>query len=352
MTDFNAVAENWNDNFTDATSGNLDKGKGFYIRAEENSLIEFTGEVQHADLTIDGEIDKWNFAGNPYTSAIRINSAHENETDFLSVNTDKLDPAYGAIYMWNEPDETNGFIANYTVISNASAPTDIQQGQAFFVKFASEASTIDFTTEMQIHNPLLQQKPMDQENHLVRLSAASGEADFSTLFSFQDGMTNGMDATYDAGLFTGNANLLLYSLQMEDNAFPLAIQALPVTRYSEITIPLGVDFKTGGEVVFTADLMNMPNSSKVILEDTQNESSTDLAQENYTVSLESDFNSEERFKLRITFVLTGSKINYNNSNLKVHVNSYKNLIIEGKTSSYSTMKLFDLQGRINLLISV
>ena len=204
----------------------------------------------------------------------------------------------------------------------------------------------DFTTEMQIHNPLLQQKPLNQENHLVKLTATSGEVDFSTLLSFQNGMTKGMDPTYDAGLYSGNVDLLLYSLQMEDNTFPLAIQALPVPRYSEINILLGVDFKTGGEVVFTADLINMPNSAKVILEDTQNESSTDLALDNYAVSLESDFISEDRFKLRITYVLTGSKINCNNSNLKVHVNSYKNLIIEGKTSNNSVMKLFDLQGRI------
>ena len=141
MTDFDAAVGSWNNNFSDSSSGNLDKGKGFYVRTEENSLIEFSGAVQTADLSIDGVTDKWNFVGNPYTSAIRINSANENEVDFLSVNADKLDPIYGAIYMWNEPDETNGYIGNYKVVSNASAPTDIQQGQAFFVKFDSEAAT-------------------------------------------------------------------------------------------------------------------------------------------------------------------------------------------------------------------
>ncbi|SHJ15250.1 Por secretion system C-terminal sorting domain-containing protein [Tangfeifania diversioriginum] len=346
ITDFDASSESWNNNFTTSASGNIETGKGYFMLLSDSNQVEFSGNVQTGDQNIAVAAEKWNFIGNPYTSAIRINSATENESDFLSENAEKLDPAYGAIYMWNEPDESNGYAGEFKVISNASAPMDIQQGQAFFVKMNSGESSVGFNSGMQAHNPLLQQKSASEGNHFVRLNASSGETDFSTLLSFLDGMTTGLDPTYDAALFSGTTDLTVYTLMAGENDVPFAIQALPIVEYSETIIPIGLEFEIGGEVVFSADLTNMPNSAEVILEDTQNEMLTDLTEGNYTVEIEADFSSEDRFVLHVKYVATDAELIYTENDLKVFFNRNEQIVVDGNVSGKTIAKLYDLKGRL------
>lgn len=348
MTNFDASSGDWNSYFTSSASGTLEPGTGYFMRVTNNGVIEFSGTVQTDDFLYVGVVDKWNIIGNPYTSAIRLNSGNENNPDFLNENSDNLDPVYGAVYMWNEPDESNGYIRNYSVISNASKPIDIKQGQAFFVKLNSESESVSFKSGMRVHNPLMQQYSANLENHLVKLQATSNSNIFSTLVSFKEGMSNGLDPTFDAGLYSGNTDLVIYSKLVEDSEVPFAIQALPIIEYSETVIPIGIEFKTGGEVVFSAELTNMPNSAKVVLEDTQNQILTDLTKGNYTVEIEADFSNEERFILHITYLATDAELKYLENDLKVFFNRNEQIIINGNVSGNTIAKLYDLQGRLFL----
>jgi len=73
MMDYNPDLKGWNDYFNNSTAGNLETGKGFSIRTNAASAVNFRGNLQAGNLTASGLVaEKWNCIGNPYTSAIGI----------------------------------------------------------------------------------------------------------------------------------------------------------------------------------------------------------------------------------------------------------------------------------------
>ncbi len=348
MTDFNPVNNDWNAWFTNTIEGNIETGNGYKVHIAGRSLVNFTGSLQAGDLLVNGSTGKWNCVGNLYTSYIRINSGTVNNADFLISNIDNLDSSYGAIYLWNQPDEGNGFTENYTAVSNASDPSEIQQGQAFFVKLNKEANNIQFTPGMQIHGSTLEVKSENNENPSIKLIASANATNAFTHIAFLSGMTEGLDATYDAGLLKGNSDLCIYSRLLEDNDESFAIQALPNNINSDMIIPIGLDFKTGGEVVFSAELLNIPASWRVTLEDQLDGTFTELSEKDYVTQIEANSNNNERFKLHTSYIPTG--LNY--TNLDGHFSAYtignSRLIVKGDVTSVAVAKLYDMQGRILL----
>ena len=197
---------------------------------------------------------KWNCIGSPYTSAIGINSASSSgaTNNFIAVNAANLDGVYSGVYLWDQPDDSNGKTGKYTAVNNLSGAQNVQQGQAFMVKMDASATTLSFTPEMQFHSTALALKSAKAVLPSIQLIATVNAQSNSTLIAFKDGMTKGLDPTYDAGLLKGGTDLLVYTKLVEDNGIPFAIQALPDNSYEKMIIPVGIDFKTGGEVVFSA----------------------------------------------------------------------------------------------------
>ena len=157
----------------------------------------------------------WNCVGNPYSSAIGINSASSSVSRFIEANADNLDVSYGAVYIWDHEDTSNDVDTRpYTIISNVPVPETpiaVQQGQGFMVKMKTGKSSVSFNSSMQFHSPTLALKSATAPWPTIKLITTSGNRECSTIVAFNGGMTKGLDPTYDAGLFKAGTDLLVYT---------------------------------------------------------------------------------------------------------------------------------------------
>lgn len=353
MMDYRPSTNSWNGFFADATDyGSLGAGKGFAMRVgASDAAVIFTGSLQAGALSVPCTADSWNCIGNLYTSAIGINSLSSSVAKFMDVNAANLDPAFGAIYLWEKPDINNGQAGNYTAYDNASAAFEVQQGQAFFVKMNTSATSISINPDMQIHNTGLALKSAKSPWPTIKLETTVGTQKSSTIIAFNSGMTKGLDPTYDAGLFKGTSDLIVYSKLVEDNGIPFAIQALPDNGFSTMIIPIGLDFKTGGEVVFSAELLNLPTDCKVILEDKVTKTFTDLSKDNYKAAIVANSVITDRFQLHTSDQTISGVLD--NQILVGSLNAYaiKNIEIRvvGEVGKDAVATLYDVQGKAVLV---
>jgi len=353
MMDYNPELNQWNDYFTNSTVGDLGGGKGFCLRTNANSAVSFNGHLKAGNQIVSGlSPDLWNCVGNPYTSAIGINNLSSSGSRFLEENAENLDPSYGAIYVWDNGDINNGVWGKYTIISNTPTPDtgfDVQQGQAFMVKMRAGSSTINFNSGMQIHEPALPLKSIKSLWPTIKLEATVAGQKVSTLIAFNGGMTKGLDPTYDAGLLKGSSDLVVYSRLVEDNGLPFAIQALPSNEYESLIIPIGIDSKTGGEVVFSSELMNLPSDCQVILEDKASHTFTDLSKNVYSTILAANSSISDRFQLHTSYLTTGLNMAFFTGQLSAYAIRNIEIKVKGDVTNQAVATLYDVQGRMILI---
>jgi hypothetical protein len=118
----------------------------------------------------------------------------------------------------------------------------IQAGQGFFVRALDNITrTFDITEAMQTHQPDAVMKSGEKDWPGIQLMAKTEEKQSSTIIAFNSEMTEGLDVSYDAGMFKANTEIELYSRLVEDNGVDFAIQCLPDTDLESLSIPLGID---------------------------------------------------------------------------------------------------------------
>ena len=357
MMDYNPGQNSWNPLFTTgASDGTLGGGRGFGIYVgPDKKEINFTGSLQAGNLSATGLIPgAWNCIGNPYTSAIGISAASSAGVDFLTANVGKtpnLDPSYGAIYIWEQPDATGNQHGKYTIISNVpvSANTfNIQQGQAFMVKTNTSATSVDFSHEMQLHIPNLPLKAATITWPVIELTATVNSQKSTTYLAFNDQMTKGLDPTYDIGMLRTNAPLSVYTRLIEDNGVPFVIQSLPGSSISTSVIPVGLESTSGGEVIFSAKTIILPSDCQVILEDKAAKTFTDLQTGDYKTTIAANSVIPDRFQLHTSSLTAGGLPIKKSDDLNAYVFQNSEIHIEGKVTSKAVATLFDALGRVVL----
>lgn len=366
MRGYDPLNNQWGNFYKDGSTELMSKGKGFLIRVKStgDQNITFTGPLNTGDISVTGlAAGLWNCIGNPYTSAIRINS--ETETyKFLGLNSTNLDPLYGAIYIWHQADaeatasgvyhESSG---SYQTISNASfsfgdnpsAENEIQLGQAFMVKMATDKTSIVFKKAMQVHKSSLLLKSTSNVWPTIKLKATTDSMTSSTIIAFHEGMTPGLDPTYDAGLLKAGNEMSLYTILIEDTGIPFAIQALP-TDYESIVVPLGIDGANDGKVIFSAEFLHVPSTCQAILEDRLNKTFTDLSISSYTADLKGSTSSQGRFFLHTSYSTTGMDSKERVQDLRAWAVNNQEMRISGTVGSKAKALLYDIQGRLILSV--
>ena len=358
MMDYNPGQNSWNPFFsTGAGDGALSDGRGFAMHiAAANTAVTFTGSLQAGTLTANGLTPgAWNCVGNPYTSAIGINSASSAVNDFLSLNlgaTPNIDPSFGAIYIWEQPDALNNQTGGYTVISNVpvSSPAfNIQQGQAFLIKTNITATSVDFSHAMQLHIPNLALKAAAISWPVIQLSATVNSQKSTTCIAFNDQMTKGLDPTYDVGMLRTNSPVSLYTRLVEDNGVPFVIQSLPGSSISTVVIPVGLESTAGGEVVFSSKTIRLPAGSKVILEDKATKTFTDLEAGVYKTTIAANSVITDRFLLHTsTKTISDLPVQPLLSDLNAYMFLNTEIHIEGTVTAQAVATLYDVLGRVVL----
>ena len=311
MTDYNTLGNSWNDYFISGKTGAFGIGKGYLAftipdvgATPPPTVVSFKGGI-HAGSTDVAVMAGWNLIGNPYTSTIKINKVDNN---FLSSNatiepTGPIDQSYAAVYFWNDGLKT------YEPINNLSDATYAQSGQGFFVKVKNGLPDADrhvtFTPSMQVHLTTAEFKSGGLPVPEIKLMAAISNNSVSTMIKFVEGATNGLDVGYDAGIFKPDSGLVVFTKLVNDNGVDFQLQCLPAKDYEKLVIPVGIDSKAGGEIVFSVETFQLEAGCKTILEDKLMKTFTDLSNSSYKTVVAANTAGTGRFYLHTGDIISG-----------------------------------------------
>lgn len=310
MMDYNETGNSWNSYFTTATAGNLTAGKGYNIRRSANGVVTFTGTLTSGTKTVNitkAGSEGWNCIGNPYTSAINMNTA-AGASNFLATNSSNLDGSYACIYVWDDASSSYKILGNVSYGARDLGQNILQSGQGFFVKALNNSGlSVQFTSAMQVHSTGTALKSGQVSWPGFELTVASSDVKASTVVAFNNDMTNGLDPTYDAGLLRGTSGVSLYTRLVDDNGVDFAIQCLPETDSKNLVIPVGLDCSKGGEVRFAASASGLPEGCSIILEDRANKTFTLLESgKELVTTVAANTSGTGRFYIHTSALTTGT----------------------------------------------
>ena len=294
-------------NYTTSTvggAGNFDTSRGYQMATSSGATMAFTGSIATTDQTqsiINNNGNgnggrRWNLVANPFPSYLNANTNAHASNNFLSVNASVIDSNFLSIYGW----DADG--SGYTIYNNTSPATYIAPGQAFFVAAASSsAANLSFTEAMQTTTG---------GDDFISLGLANTSSDFSlylhegqdkvatTRFYFDYGLGLGLDPGYDAGAY--NQTMVLSSrLAEDDQGINMGINAMNIDSFEQTTIPLVINREAGTTFRISMEDSTIPDNVDVLLLDTQTQISTNLRDQDFILTPQSDVSGMGRFYLKM-----------------------------------------------------
>ena len=317
--------------------------------------LTFSGTVsqnqESINITTPVGGNYWNLIGNPYPSYL------SSAQFFTPANKAALLQTAVAIYGYNSGTTGGvGTIGNYTIINELSS-TNIAPAQGFYVPNrtdtgvgADRSNTITFDPSMRttIGNDDFILGRNENATSMFRLKVANATRDFATEIYFTDNATLGLDPGYDAAIMGAfEPDLTVYSHLVENNeGINMAIQALGVSDFNDVTIPLGLKTSKGQQITFSIETSTLPSIIEVYLEDTQTNTFTLLNTGDYTFTTDANLNGTGRFFLRTTNG-TLSTIDQEFTGLDIYTSqATKEIVVSGKLSKNTMANVFDVQGRL------
>lgn len=318
-------------------------GTGYSLLGQD-AKVSYSGSginsgVIPVSITASGQA--WNSIGNPYTSAIEATGEIGTTTDFLSLNSAQLDDPSAGLFFWDG--------SGWDSYNGSSGSQMFQIGQGFFVKSKTGGGSVGFNSAMQHHSPATAIKSTPNEHYKFRLMAKQGEKEKLTSVYFRYDMNLGLDVTFDVSLRKVNTDFEVYTKLIE--GYPeidFQYQALPVLDLEDLTIPVGLDCADGGEIIFSAAELNLPQGIfEFFLEDKQTDSFTDLSIEgaSYTAEVPKGTEGSGRFFIHLKFNSTGINIDENKL-LKAFCNINKEIQIVGPVGPGASASVFDNKGKL------
>lgn len=338
MMNYNTSLDDWNPFFTDTEAGTLGIGNGYAVRTTSDTYVTFNGAITESpvNITLVTDGNGWNFVGNPYTSAIKLNE-FTGTNNFLITNQNVLEPSYVAIYYWNG--------TQYEIINNGQPATFATVGQGFFVKSEAGGGDLIFTPEMQVHQPTVALKSAVVIPG-IKLQASTSKKNASTDIKFHKKGTTGLDKGFDAGTFKSDPSFSVFTKLVDDNNVNFGLQCLPELSPATMIIPVGINFPEGGEITLQAQSLGIPEKASIILEDKLLNTNTSLNEVNgqYTTTIEANSMATGRFYLHVSGneQVTGIKETVQN---KINAWTERDeIIIKGISENNAVAKLFDIRG--------
>jgi len=344
---------------TSSASVSTSLGAGYAMAKATAGTEAFTGTVENLDKDVNitnnssGSGTQWNLVANPYPSYLALNSAaaaaSSATTNFITQNAVTADVLGSgtnedALWYWK------GF--EYGQYNNSSSAVYIAPGQGFFIASKTGGGTLKFLESMQtttgsddfISGDIL-------EDNRAELFINLNQNDFirETEIYFIEGTTDGSDPTYDARTFPMNDNTIsIFTRLVEaDEGVDLSIQALAYSEMWGKVIPLGVNALGGEEMTISISHRTTPADLNIYLEDTEDETITNLLDENYVLTPTSDQGGVGRFFIHMS-ADTMSNEEVSTSMLNAYKEIDANYItIEGLAtqSNETRVSLYNILGR-------
>ena len=359
MRDYNTDLDQWNSymfyraitkTVTGLPTGDVLIGKGYSVRtlkagsgANAGMIVStgFPNPDNNVNMTLNLAGNKWNLVGNPFTCALSV-------ADFLAGNTGSIEGgSYFTIYLW-DTNHTLMTPAQYVPVNYATPGiTGIQLGQGFFVKAKSGGSgSVSFTPGMRIFDPTITFKSAQVEFPTIRILATSQSTASSTQIKFISNTSRGLDPGYDAGMIKQDPDFALYSKLLDDNGVDFTLQCLPDKNFDQYVIPIGIDCKVGGDIVFTAETVNLPSGCQALLEDrlTKRFTRLDLKDAKYTATMSADTKGTGRFFLHTSDVISGDQP-IEKEQFKINTIG-KTIYINGEVSEKANFFVYSIDGKL------
>ena len=356
--EYDNATDTWT-NYTTSTvgaAGNFDIGKGYQMASVDGGtgILKFTGTVASTTQTqaiINNDAAnsnagrRWNLIANPFPSYVQGNSNADGSNNFLTVNADKLDDSFEAVYGY-DADGTG-----YTIYNNSSGALRLAPGQAFMVASDDTSSdNVSFTTAMRtavggddlIVGDILE----DSFELILKLYEGDTEIDY-TRFYFEDGLTLGLDPGYDAGHFNEEASLMSRLLE-EDEGVGFAINAMGLENVNNVVVPIVINREAGTDFRIGIDTFGIYAGTNVYLEDNVQGTMTLLNEGDFELNPESILSEAGRFFIHLTEDTFSNEDEVETNLLNVFKADYNNFItIEGLAmqSGNTNVKLYGLLGR-------
>ena len=347
-------------NYTTSTIGNagdFDIGKGQQMATISGGTLKFTGTpastlqtqaIIDNDAANSGAGTRWNLIANPFPSYLQGNTNAHSTNNFLTVNSDKLNDEYEAIYGY-DADGTG-----YTVYNNSSAALFLAPGQGFMVASDNTSSdTVSFTTAMRTvvgaDDFITGINPSFFEL-ILKLYEGNTEIDY-TRFYFEDGLTLGLDPGYDAGHFNQSASLMS-RLVAEDQGVGFAVNAMGIASLDDVIVPLVINRAAGVDFRISIDTFGLSAGTNVYLEDNQNDTMTLLNEQDFELTPANNLSGAGRFFIHFIEANLSIEDEVTSNFLNVYkLNAHNFITIEGlvNQSSQTNLRLYDFLG--NELIS-
>ena len=350
-------ADNTFTNYTNSTiggAGNFEMGKGFQMATINGGTLKFTGApasqnqtqaIINNDAANSGAGTRWNLVANPFPSYIHGNTRARFDNNFLTINSDKLDDSYEAVYGY----DADG--SGYTIYNKTSSALLLAPGQAFMIASDNTSSdNISFTTEMRTvvggDDLILGRNPEDSFELILKLYEGDTEIDY-TKFYFEDGLNLGLDPGYDAGHFNQGASLMSRLIE-NDQGVGFTINAMGLESINNVVIPLEINREAGVGFRISIDNFGINDNINVYLEDNIKGTLTLLNDNDFELTAENELNGAGRFFIHLTEAVlsTDDKIETNLLNVfKADLNNF--ITIEGlaNQSNGTKLRLYNILGK-------
>ena len=276
-------------NTSDALS--VDKGYMVFCLPESQSL-DMKGGIQQGSITQaidftagDGlTIDGWNLVNNKYPSAI--------DWDALVALSSNVSTYY--IY----DSETDAYLSRNGITAVGSAPQYIASGQSFWVKADAASASLQWEESIKTASAATFERSETSLPSIELVLQSEGYTD-RAFVSFMEGATSNYENAYDA-FNLGSMNPDAPALGTLDPQGYLLEQNTHGSLIEAVSVPIRIEGAAAGTFEFSvADLSNLPSSSCVTIEDTQEGTVAVLSEGlSWTVTLEEN-EIVDRFILHI-----------------------------------------------------
>ena len=330
-----------------------------------------TAPVETADMN-------WNFIGNPYPSAINVDSFFTENNYDLSTNPNGT--LTGAIYLWSQnslPAGTNNGNENYNfansdyAIINGIGATGtatqggdpiipnrfIPSGQGFFVAYSDLVGTasgnVIFNNSMRVtgnNDQFFRLNEFEENKFYLNLTSENGIFN-QMLVGYAQGATNQKDEMYyDAPRnLSSGASAIIYSV-IEDSSRKFAIQGRDINSLNiNDIIPIGIKSTIDSDTQLKISLGQLMgeflNNNDIYIHDNLLNVDHNLSNSGYTFTLDAgEYNS--RFEIFFSGTLSINDLNLGSEELVISNSGENNIEISTKGhSQISNVKIYDLLGR-------
>jgi hypothetical protein len=350
----NAAGNRWTYHNTVDVSENQEKlasfiaGQGYSMKRTAAGDYTFTGAMANADVSVTIPTTAttgthlWSAIGNPFPSFLSVNTAAD-AANLLIDNVAALDPSFAFLYFWDAAS------ASYDAIGHGAA-LQLAPGQAFMVRAKSTSETFVFRKASQNHNSgVATFYKSSASTPTISVHFTNGTSNKSANLEFLDSATTGLDVGYDAGAYQdGTPSFSINTHLVSDSqGIDFTRQSLPTSILdSEVAIPLSINAGINEEVTFSVDTKELPEGVSVYLEDTLNNTFTNLTDAPLELKITAALSGIGRFYLRTSTGVLSTENNLVGSLIDVYKTSNGTVKITGLTSgNAATFSLFTILGK-------